>query len=58
VLAGFLNGRKAATHWDYHDSFQENFPEVNLVRDIFVEDEKYTTALSGHGQCRSQAALD
>lgn len=47
VLAGFLNGRKAAIHWDYHDSFQENFPEVNLVRNVFVGDEKYTTASGG-----------
>lgn len=47
VQAGFLNGRKAAIHWDYHDSFQENFPDVNLVRNVFVGDEKYTTASGG-----------
>ncbi len=45
--AGFMNGRKAAIHWDYHDSFQENFPEVNLVRNVFVGDEKYITASGG-----------
>jgi transcriptional regulator GlxA family with amidase domain len=26
VQAGFLNGRKAAVHWEYHDSFLESFP--------------------------------
>ncbi|WBU57355.1 GlxA family transcriptional regulator [Paracoccus sediminicola] len=45
--AGFLNGRKAALHWDYHDSFMEAFPEVNLVRSVFVADEKYLTASGG-----------
>ena len=47
VQAGFLNGRKAAVHWEYHDSFLESFPEVNLVRNVFVGDEKYITASGG-----------
>lgn len=47
VLAGFLNGRKAAVHWEYHDSFLESFPEVNVVRNVFVADEKYITASGG-----------
>lgn len=45
--AGFLNGRQATIHWEYHDSFLENFPEVNLVRNMFVGDEKYITASGG-----------
>lgn len=45
--AGFLNGAKAAIHWEYHDSFIEAFPEVNLVRNVFVADEKHVTASGG-----------
>ncbi|MBV7378525.1 GlxA family transcriptional regulator [Maritimibacter dapengensis] len=49
VLAsgGFLNGMQAAIHWEFHDSFMEEFPEVNLVRNVFVADEKYVTASGG-----------
>lgn len=44
---GFLNGRKAAIHWEYHDSFMEAFPEVSLVRNVFVADERHMTASGG-----------
>ena len=74
VLAtgGFLNGRDAAIHWEYHDSFMEAFPEVNLLRNVFVADSKYPTASGGtatadlmlhliaedHGQDLSVAVAD
>ncbi|MGR3615771.1 MAG: GlxA family transcriptional regulator [Paracoccaceae bacterium] len=45
--AGFLNGMQAAIHWEYHDSFMDAFPEVNLVRSVFVADEKHMTASGG-----------
>ena len=45
--AGFLYGRQAAIHWEYHDSFMEDFPEVNLTRNVFVADEKHITASGG-----------
>ncbi|UZD90361.1 GlxA family transcriptional regulator [Cognatishimia activa] len=45
--AGFLDGMQAAIHWDFHDAFMEEFPEVNLVRNVFVSDEKYVTASGG-----------
>ncbi|SLN73733.1 HTH-type transcriptional regulator CdhR [Falsiruegeria litorea R37] len=45
--AGFLDDMQAAIHWEYHDSFMEAFPEVNLVRSVFVADEKYMTASGG-----------
>jgi len=45
--AGILDGRRAAIHWDYHDSFMEEFPEVTLVRNVFVADGKYITASGG-----------
>lgn len=70
--AGFLDGRQAAIHWEYHDSFMEEFPEVALVRNVFVSDEKYVTASGGtatadlmlhlieqdHGSDLSQAVAD
>ncbi len=45
--AGFLDDMQAAIHWEYHDSFMEAFPEVNLVRSVFVADEKHMTASGG-----------
>ncbi len=47
--AGFLNGMKTAIHWHYHDAFMEAFPEVNLVRNVFVADERHVTASGGSG---------
>lgn len=44
---GFLNGSQAAIHWEYHDSFAEEFPEVHLVRSVFVADERHITASGG-----------
>lgn len=45
--AGFLNERRAAIHWAFHDSFQENFPKVTLCQNVFVADEKFVTASGG-----------
>lgn len=45
--AGFLDGMQAAIHWEYHDSFMEEFPDVNLVRNVFVPNEKFITASGG-----------
>lgn len=45
--AGFLNGMQAAIHWEYHDGFAAEFPDVNLVRNVFVADEKHISASGG-----------
>ena len=45
--AGFLDGAKAAIHWEYHDAFAERFPEVDLVSSVFVSDERHVTASGG-----------
>jgi transcriptional regulator GlxA family with amidase domain len=45
--AGFLDRMKAAIHWEYHDSFLEAFLDVDLVRNVFVADEKHITASGG-----------
>ncbi|MEB8388725.1 GlxA family transcriptional regulator [Rhodobacteraceae bacterium KMM 6894] len=44
---GFLDGMKAAIHWEYHDAFAERFPDVLLVRSVFVASEKHVTASGG-----------
>lgn len=45
--AGLLDGSRAAIHWDYHDGFEEQFPQVTLVRSVFVADEPIVTASGG-----------
>ena len=45
--AGFLNGVEAAVHWEYHDLFAELFPEVRLVRGVFVAGARFITAAGG-----------
>ena len=45
--AGMLDGIKAAIHWDYHDAFMEEFPDVRLQRSVFVADEPIVTASGG-----------
>lgn len=45
--AGLLDGRRATIHWQFHDGFEETFPEVRLNRGVFVADAKYPTASGG-----------
>lgn len=45
--AGFLDGVETAVHWAYHDLFHEEFPDVRLVRNVFVAREKVITASGG-----------
>jgi transcriptional regulator GlxA family with amidase domain len=45
--AGFLDGMATAVHWAWHDLFAEQFPEVRLVRNVFVASERIITASGG-----------
>ena len=45
--AGFLDNVETALHWAWHDLFTEEFPEVPLVRNVFVAREKIITASGG-----------
>jgi transcriptional regulator GlxA family with amidase domain len=45
--AGMLDGVRAAVHWEFHDLFMEEFPLVDLCRNVFVADEKFITASGG-----------
>ena len=42
--AGFLNGRRATTHWTDLKEFAEEFPEVEVSNDRFVIDGEFITA--------------
>jgi len=37
---GLLNGKRCATHWTAAEEFRQLFPEVNLVDDKIITDEK------------------
>lgn len=45
--AGLLDGRRATIHWQFHDGFEELFPDVRLLRSVYVPDAKYPTASGG-----------
>ncbi|MFT4013258.1 MAG: GlxA family transcriptional regulator [Paracoccus sp. (in: a-proteobacteria)] len=49
VLArtGLLDGRRATIHWENQDGFQEEFPQITLIRTVFVEDGNRLTAAGG-----------
>ncbi|WP_424970758.1 GlxA family transcriptional regulator [Dinoroseobacter sp. S76] len=43
--AGLLDGKRATIHWENHDSFLEEFDEIELTKSVFVMDgNRYTTA--------------
>lgn len=43
--AGLLDGKRATIHWENHDSFTEEFLEVELTKSVFVKDgNRWTTA--------------
>ena len=45
--AGLLDGERATVHWQFHDSFLEEFPSVELCRNVYVEDSRHPTASGG-----------
>jgi transcriptional regulator GlxA family with amidase domain len=45
--AGILDGLRTSVHWEFHDIFLEEFPRVDLCRNVFVADEKIITASGG-----------
>jgi len=45
AYAGLLEGRIAATHWEYEEDFRELFPSVHLnLNELYVEDNGLTTS--------------
>ena len=45
--AGLLDGKRATIHWENHDSFAEEFPEVDLTKSIFTIDGNRMTTAGG-----------
>jgi len=45
--AGLLDGRRCTIHWENHDSFEEDFPEVDLSQNVFVIDRDRYSAAGG-----------
>ena len=45
--AGLLNEKRAAIHWENHDSFAEEFDEVELTKRVFVVDGNVMTTAGG-----------
>ncbi|UYP69286.1 GlxA family transcriptional regulator [Thalassobacter stenotrophicus] len=45
--AGLLDGKKATIHWENHDSFLEEFQEVDLTKSVFVIDGNRITTAGG-----------
>lgn len=45
VLArgGFLNGRKATLHWQLLEEYAEEFPEISVLPDRYVQDGRFWT---------------
>ena len=45
ATAGLLDNRRATIHWENHDSFAEEFLEVDLTKSVYVIDgNRYTSA--------------
>lgn len=45
--AGLLDGKRATIHWENHDSFTEEFLEVELTKSVFVKDGNRMTTAGG-----------
>ena len=45
--AGLLDGKRATIHWENHDSFLEEFEEVELTKSVFVIDGNRMTTAGG-----------
>ncbi len=45
--AGLLDRRRATIHWENHDGFLEEFPDVDLTRSVFVIDGNRMTTAGG-----------
>ena len=45
--AGLLDGKRATIHWENHDSFAEEFEEVELTKSVFVVDGNRMTTAGG-----------
>ncbi|TFL18236.1 GlxA family transcriptional regulator [Jannaschia formosa] len=47
AAAGLLDGKRATIHWENHDSFAEEFPEIELTKSVFTVDGKRLSTAGG-----------
>ncbi|HVL19580.1 MAG TPA: GlxA family transcriptional regulator [Amaricoccus sp.] len=45
--AGLLDGRRCTIHWENRDSFEEDFPDIDLTPNVYVIDRDRWTAAGG-----------
>ncbi len=45
--AGLLEGRRCTIHWENRDSFEEDFPDIELCQTVYVIDANRYTAAGG-----------
>ena len=45
--AGLLGGRRVATHWSWAPGFQEQFPDIRVVEQLFTLEEPVSTCAGG-----------
>ena len=45
--AGLLDEKRCTIHWENHDSFEEDFPEIDLQKSVYVIDGKRLTCAGG-----------
>ena len=45
--AGLMDGRRCALHWQYHDAFAEDHPDVELDSSVYVIDGRYFSSSGG-----------
>jgi transcriptional regulator GlxA family with amidase domain len=45
--AGLLEGRRCTIHWENRDSFEEDFPDIELTPNVYVVDRDRYTAAGG-----------
>jgi len=55
--AGLLDGKRATIHWENHDGFAEEFPEVDLTRSVYVIDGNRMTTAGGTASIDLMLAL-
>lgn len=47
AAAGLLDGKRCTIHWENHDSFEEDFPDVELLKTVYVIDGNRLTSAGG-----------
>ncbi len=45
--AGLLNGKRCTIHWENYDSFEEEFPDIELAKSVFTYDKTRFSSAGG-----------